>query len=117
MSMLMLTQMLTHELTPMVTPMSSSIPISIHTSMLTYMSFTTTYGYSLIVSRTPIASLFYRGGSLSQLPSHGIKDIRWEARTTPHLSTEEGDGDESEDRSGDEDKDEDEGGDEDEYEG
>ncbi|KAH1090633.1 hypothetical protein J1N35_017890 [Gossypium stocksii] len=60
----------THVPTPMVTPMSSSILVS----MSTYLGFATSYGYSPLVSQTPIASLFYRCGSLSQPYSSRMED-------------------------------------------
>ncbi|MBA0568329.1 hypothetical protein Golob_005831 [Gossypium lobatum] len=63
--------------------------------------------YLSIVSQTPLASLFYQGGSSAQPLSCGVDDTQWEVRTTLHLSTDEGNGDK--------DKDEIEGGDEDEY--
>lgn len=72
-----------------------------------YLDFVTSYGYSSIVSQTPIMSCFYRGGSLAQPHSRGVEDTRWKVMTILYSSMEEGDGD----------KDEDDGGYEDEHEG
>ncbi|MBA0812703.1 hypothetical protein Gohar_026645 [Gossypium harknessii] len=48
------------------------------------------HSYSLIVSQTPIVSLFYRGRLLVLPPSCGVEDTRWEARMVSHLNTKEG---------------------------
>ncbi|KAH1047532.1 hypothetical protein J1N35_038316 [Gossypium stocksii] len=95
------------------TPMSLSMPISILTSILTYSSFATSYCYSPIVSQTPTASLFYRGGSSIQPHFRVVEDRRWEARMALHSSMKKGDGDKDESDGGYED--EDESGDKDEY--
>ncbi|MFQ6636576.1 hypothetical protein Gotur_013787 [Gossypium turneri] len=101
-----------YALMPMQIPALLSSPIL--ASMLTYLSFATSYDYSLIVSQAPTASLFYRCESSTQPPSRGV-DTRWEARTTLHSSTEEDNGDKDEAEGGDEY--EDQGRNKDEYEG
>ncbi|PPS12564.1 hypothetical protein GOBAR_AA08070 [Gossypium barbadense] len=55
------TPKLKHVPTPMATPMPSSIPVS----MPIYLGFATLYGYSPLVSQTPITPLFYRSVSSS----------------------------------------------------
>ncbi|KAH1063048.1 hypothetical protein J1N35_028035, partial [Gossypium stocksii] len=49
-----------------------------------------------IVSQTPPASLFFRGGSSSQLHINTTDDIRWKPRTQMHSSVEERDEDQDE---------------------
>lgn len=89
-------------------PMSSSMPVSMPGLIQMYLGFATSYNYSSIVLQTLIVSLFYRVGSLAQLPSRRLEDTQWKVRTTPHSSTKEGNREK--------DKDEAEGGNEDEYE-
>ncbi|KAH1039621.1 hypothetical protein J1N35_041364, partial [Gossypium stocksii] len=45
-----------------------------------YLNFLTPYGYTLIISQTPTASLFYRGGLSAQLSSRGVEDIKKDDR-------------------------------------
>ncbi|KAK5824724.1 hypothetical protein PVK06_019507 [Gossypium arboreum] len=68
------------------TLMSTLMPTQMPTSIQTYSSiimipkyytqsgFTTSYGYSSIMSQTPITLLFYQGGSSPQPPSRRMED-------------------------------------------
>ncbi|KAK5843129.1 hypothetical protein PVK06_005569 [Gossypium arboreum] len=55
------------------------------------LGFGAPYGYTLIVTKTPLLLLFYRGGSLVQPLAAIVEDTRWEAKMTQQLTAEDDD--------------------------
>ncbi|KAK5825631.1 hypothetical protein PVK06_020487 [Gossypium arboreum] len=62
--------------------MQQSMALSIPSTFPTYLGFGAPYGFTPIMTQTPRASLFYRGGSSSRPMVKGVVDTLWKARTT-----------------------------------